>query len=412
MTEPTAASPQQSQTFKCPQCSAPRMDFTPATGGLTCPQCGYQQSIAAATASIDEHDLTSTLADTGKARGYGRELKSVKCKSCGATTEYDPSVASTSCPFCGSEQVLEQKTDPNLIQPEAVIPFQMSSDQAYQNYKTWLGKGFFRPRDVLQRSGATQLKGVYLPFWTFDAHADSHWTAESGNYYYETERYTTTENGRRVTRTRQVRKVRWYPSSGQHADDYDDVLVSGTPSGDQKMLRKIEPFDTKRLTPYKPEYLSGWAAEAYQIPLADAWKNGQALIYKEETQKCDRQVPGDTHRSLNVRTRFTETTYKHILLPVFLCHYSYGGKPFHFMVNGQTGEVQGQAPVDWVKVAIVVILALIVLSIVLCGLIVLANLTGGQEQSFWNLRHLLAWVGPVLAARLPTAPFWDWVWPL
>jgi endogenous inhibitor of DNA gyrase (YacG/DUF329 family) len=347
------------------------MDYDPATGGLKCPQCGHTQTVAAAQAAVVERDLSTALSDAGKAHGYGREMKAVKCSACGATTQVDPAVASTMCPFCGSPQVLEQKPDPNIIQPEAVVPFQLTSDQAYQHYKKWLGKGFFRPRDVIQRSGAAQIQGVYLPFWTFDAHAESQWNAESGNYYYETERYTTTENGRRVTKTRQVRKVRWYPSSGRRADDYDDVLISGTTSGDQAMLKKVYPFDTTRLTPYKPEYLSGWAAEAYRIPLAEAWSQGQNSIRDQERGKCAKEVPGDTHRNLRVRTQLSETTFKHVLLPVFLANYRYNTRLYHFMVNGQTGEVQGQAPVDWVKVAIVVA---IVLALLLVALFVFSQL--------------------------------------
>jgi hypothetical protein len=314
-------------------------------------------------------------------------MKAVKCSACGATTQVDPAVASTACPFCGSPQVLEQKPDPNIVQPESVIPFQLTSDQAYQNYRKWLGKGFFRPRDVIQKSGGAQIQGVYLPFWTFDAHAESRWTAESGTYYHETERYTTTENGRRVTKTRQVRKVRWYPSSGHHADDYDDVLVSGTTSGDQPMLQKIYPFETARLLPYKPDYLSGWAAEAYRIPLADAWPKGQEVIRKEEHNKCDRQVPGDTHRSLNVRTQLSQTTYKHVLLPVFLANYRYNTKLYHFMVNGQTGEVQGQAPIDWVKVAIVVVIVLAILAVV-AFFILSQQSSDGSSQSLLIIQHV------------------------
>lgn len=375
------------------------MDYDPATGGLKCPQCGHAQSIQVAQAAVQERDLSAALSDVGKARGYGREMKAVKCSACGATTQVDPAVASTMCPFCGSTQVLEQKADPNIIQPESVIPFQITSDQAYTNYKKWLGTGFFRPRDVMQKSGGAQIQGVYLPFWTFDAHAESRWHAESGDYYYETERYTTTEDGKTVTKTRQVRKVRWYPSSGQHADDYDDVLVSGTTSGDQGMLRKIEPFDTQKLLPYKAEYLSGWAAEAYRTPLADAWKSGQELIRKDEHGKCERQVPGDTHRNLNVNTSLSSTTYKHVLLPVFLANYGYNNKQYHFMVNGQTGEVQGQAPIDWVKVIIVVVIALVILGIILAVLSQADSSSSSLLQPY--LHHAFLWLDHALALAPP-----------
>lgn len=388
------------ETFKCPQCSAPRMDYDPETKGLKCPQCGYTMPIPESQGLVMEKDLTAALSDTGKARGYGREMKSIKCNSCGATTQVEPSVASTECPFCGSPQVLEQKPDPNILQPESVVPFQITGDQAYQNYRKWLGKGFFRPKDVLQSSGGAQMHGVYLPFWTFDAHADSRWTAESGYYYYETERYTTTENGKRVTKTRQVRKTRWQPSSGSHSDNYDDVLVSGTTSGDQPMLQKVAKFETQKLVSYKPEYLSGWAAEAYRIPLADAWLKGQETIRSEERSKCARQVPGDTHRNLNVRTQLSKTTFKHVLLPVFLANYRYNTKLYHFMVNGQTGEVQGQAPVDWVKVAIVVIIVLAIVAAI--AYFVLSQPSDSSSQGLlFFVQHARLWLGAALAAAPP-----------
>jgi hypothetical protein len=198
-----------------------------------------------------------------------------------------------------------------------------------------------------------------------------------------------------------VRKVRWSPSSGAHADFYDDVLVPGSTSGDQGMLRKVYPFDTKRLVAYKPEYLSGWAAEAYRIPLAEAWATGQGLIQKDEYAKCDRQVPGDTHRNLNVRTWFSKTTYKHVLLPVFLSNYRYNGKLFQFMVNGQTGKVQGQAPIDWVKVIIVVVIVLFLLALAAVVLGLLSQ-DGSSSQSW--LEPALPVLRAMLAAPLAGAP--------
>ena len=350
--------------------------------------------------AVVEKDLAAALSDTGKAHGYGREMKAVACKSCGATTNVDPTVAATECPFCASPQVLEQKVDPNLIQPESVIPFQLTQDQAYENYRKWLGKGFFRPKDVLQSSGASQIHGVYLPFWTFDAHADSRWTAESGYHYYETEHYTATENGKSVRKTRQVQKTRWQPSSGSHSDNYDDVLVTGSTSGDQGILRAVSKFETGKLVAYKPEFLSGWAAEAYRIPLADAWVKGQENIRGDERGKCARQVPGDTHRNLNVRTQLSKSTFKHVLLPLFLANYRYNTKLYHFMVNGQTGAVQGQAPVDWIKVLIVVVIVLAIL-----GVIAYFVLSQQSSDSSTGLLLLLQqarlWLGGALAAGPP-----------
>ena len=90
---------------------------------------------------------------------------------------------------------------------------------------------------------------------------------------------------------------------------------------------------------------------------------------------------------MNVRTQLSQTTYKHVLLPVFLANYRYNTKLYHFMVNGQTGEVQGQAPIDWIKVAIVVA---IVLAILLVVLFVLSQADSGSGESLLPMMQYVA----------------------
>ena len=374
----TVPETQTHETFQCHNCGAPRMEFDPASGMLKCPQCGTTRAIETVEASAQEYDLTVALTDTEKAHGYGREMRAVKCQACGATTQYDPHVTSVSCPFCGSSQVLEQQPDPDLVRPESLIPFKVDRDAARKLYKGWLGRGFFRPRDLTRRAGAELLQGVYLPFWTFDAHADSRWRAESGDYHHVSETYWATENGRRVQKTRQVQKTRWYPTSGRHSGNYDDVLVEGSSSLNKGVFQKIAGYDTRQLIPYQPDYLSGWAAESYRVVLKEAWEEGQRRIRDLEHAASSREVPGDTHRNLHVATALTEATFKHLLLPVWLASYRYNQRVYNFMVNGQTGQVGGQAPVDWLKVAIVTILALFVLA----ALILLA---GQGEAAGLNL---------------------------
>ena len=352
-----------SQTFHCPQCGA-EMGWDADHKMLSCDYCGHQQE-PEQIGEIVEYDLEEFLSSGADvAHGYGTETKSISCQQCGATTAVEPGVTSTECPFCGSNVVLELETAADIIQPESVLPFQISQDAAMRKYQAWLGRGIFRPGDLARRAGRGQLHGVYLPFWTFDAEALSRWRAQAGYYYYVTETYTTTENGKRVTKTRQVRKTRWEPAWGQHSGSYDDVLVYATGSVDQKNLEKIYPFDTKQLVPYASQYLSGWRAEQYQIGLPPAWEIGQGKIRDHERDACIRQIPGDTYRGLNVNTTITDVTFKHTLLPVWIASYPYKGKVYRYMVNGQTGRVEGKKPVSWMRVAIAVVIALIVIAII------------------------------------------------
>ncbi|HKZ85472.1 MAG TPA: hypothetical protein VJ793_17690 [Anaerolineae bacterium] len=371
------------QKFTCPKCGGD-MNFDAASDMLRCPFCSHTMPTPEASEVVQEHDLVQALGDTsGKAHGFGTAVRSYKCQACGATNNVDPHVTSTACPFCGSNQVLEQQPDPDLIQPESVIPFGVDEARAHRMFRDWLGRGLFTPNDLRKSGGGQRLAGVYLPFWTFDAHAESDWTAESGDYYYVNETVWVTRDGKRVQEVRRVQKIRWYPSSGRHAADYDDVLVYATSSVDVTILEKVYPFDTKKLVPYNPSYLAGWGAESYRIALARAWELGQTIVQRQEYDACGREVPGDTHRNLRVNTHLSHLKYKHVLLPVWLASYRYRNKIYRFMINGQTGEVQGQKPISWIKVAIAVVIALIVVAIVLY-LVSQSESSSGELPSYYQ----------------------------
>jgi hypothetical protein len=123
------------------------------------------------------------------------------------------------------------------------------------------------------------------------------------------------------------------------------------------------------LVPYAPGYLAGWRAESYAIDLPTAWTKAQSKIDAMQQVRCAGDVGGDTYRNLRVDNRYSNETFKHVLLPVYVAAYRYNGKPYRFLVNGQTGEVRGEAPYSWIKItlAIVAVLAVIVVLVLLFG---------------------------------------------
>jgi hypothetical protein len=198
------------------------------------------------------------------------------------------------------------------------------------------------------------LSGIYVPFWTYDCNAHSDWTAQSGYYYYETEFYTVRKNGRTVRKSRQVRKTRWEPSSGRRDDIYDDILILASKGLDNELIERIYPYRLDELVPYKSDFLSGWYAEEYSIDVHQGWTNARRKVEQEQHSRCGRDVPGDTYRFLNVDTSLSNLKYKHVLLPVWSASYHYKDKLYHFLVNGQTGEVQGRKPWSWIKIGIAI----------------------------------------------------------
>jgi hypothetical protein len=203
-----------------------------------------------------------------------------------------------------------------------------------------------------------EIGGVYVPYWTFDSTVASNWTAQAGHYYYVNETYTTTENGESVTKTRSVRKTRWVPAWGSRTDDFDDVLVCASGGLPIELARKLETFNTAALVPYSTDYLAGFKAEEYVVELNEGWHDAVDQMSVVQRSRCGNDVPGDTYRFLNVRNSYSEQTFKHVLLPIWIASYRYGEDVHRFLVNGQTGEVTGTAPWSWIKITLFSILML------------------------------------------------------
>ena len=160
-----------------------------------------------------------------------------------------------------------------------------------------------------------------------------------------------------------MRQVRWRAVSGALSHRFDDDLVCASVGVDPGKLRRVEPFPTDTLVPYDPGYLAGWTVERYQIDLVAAAERSREQMNAELRQMCAARVPGDTHRNLIVHATFTEQTFKHMLAPVWLMTYIYRASSYQVVVNGVTGEVAGSRPWSWVKITLLVILALIIFAI-------------------------------------------------
>ena len=347
----------------CPECGGDA-EWSAAKQALACPYCGaivpWSDGQDAFGAAIVEHDLSQALAAVGTdQRGLQAEKKSVKCESCRAISIFDPDRAAQRCDFCGSPAIVPFDDLKDAITPESLLPAAIPAPQVRDQLRSWYGSRWFAP-NKLKRSALTDtLQGVYLPYWTFDAHVDAAWTAESGYHYYVTEQYRDSEG---KTQTRQVQKTRWEPSAGQLSHFFDDDLVPGTVGVHNALLRKVEPFPTlQELKPYDPAYIRGWTVERYQVDLRQAATLSQAQMDAVIEQLCAREVPGDTHRNLEVASDYHARTFKHILVPIWLVSYTYGPKSFQVVVNGFTGKMAGEHPLSWLKIALAVLAAILVI---------------------------------------------------
>jgi hypothetical protein len=148
---------------------------------------------------------------------------------------------------------------------------------------------------------------------------------------------------------------------------FDDELVPASRGVQPEMLRRIEPFPTKELTPYQPGFLSGWVVERYQIDLGAAAHMAREEMDAELRQMCAAQVPGDTHRNLQVSADYSGQTFKHILVPIWLLTYNFGARNFQVVINGYTAKIAGLYPKSWIKItlAVLAVLAAVLLLLLL-----------------------------------------------
>ncbi len=344
------------EEYHCPACGA-EAHWNPAKHALICPFCGSESPASLQTRGADtvivEHDLVAALRNIpDEARGWQSEKTAVRCQSCQAISVFDPDKVAQRCEFCGSAQIVPYTQVKDSFRPESLLALRVSESQARDAIRAWYRRQWLAPNKLNAKSLTDTAKGLYLPYWTFDATVHARWTADAGEYYY------TREGGK------QVRRVRWTPVSGELSHVFDDELVPASKGVDASRLRSIEPFPTTGLIPYDAGYLAGWTVERYQIDLVTAAARSRQMMEAELRQMCAAQVRGDTHRNLDVRATFTEQRFKHILVPVWLLSYTYGASSYQVLVNGVTGRIAGAHPWSWVKIALIILAVLIVLFIV------------------------------------------------
>jgi len=349
---------------KCKDCGAV-LKFAPGTTSLKCEYCGAQNEILSASEPvvIEELDFDKYLA-SGTGDAETQEINTVKCVSCGASTTLKPNVSSDNCPFCDTPLVITSGSATKIIKPKYLLPFKIDSKTAKDSFRNWISDLWFAPGDLKRYADSTdKINGMYLPYWTYDSNTSSDYIGERGVWYFETVSYeTTNDDGDTVTETREERRTMWYPAIGTVANTFDDVLVLASPSLPEKYTRGLAPWDLENLASFDEKFLSGFRTESYQVGVKDGFEKAKDVMAGHIQQSILQHIGGDEQRVISVNTAYHDTTFKHILLPIWLSAYRYSDKVYHFMVNGRTGEVQGERPYSAGKIALAVISAVAVIA--------------------------------------------------
>ena len=378
--------------YPCENCGA-GLEFSPGQQRLKCPYCGHEQDIGPGPARAPSRSAqdgpwgdAAILRDpaTGRALQWDASHKApeivelplhqglnvdrdsdltethrtLSCPNCGAKIEVTSDSHASACPFCATAVVTDTGTT-RLIKPQGVLPFIITQDQAKSALESWLKGLWFAPSGLTAyaRRGK-RLQGIYSPFWTFDAMTQSQYAGARGDWYYETVWVTREINGQRQRVAEQVRRTRWTPVQGRVQRHFNDVLVLASSALPRRIADALTPWDLSHLMPYRPDYLAGFLAEGYTIPLASGHDIAQQEMAGVIAMDVRRAIGGNEQQVSQIRTSHSDETFKHILLPVWTAAYRYNGKSYRFVVNGQSGRVQGERPWSVWKIALAVLAAL------------------------------------------------------
>jgi LSD1 subclass zinc finger protein len=347
----------------CKGCSG-KLQFAPGTNRMKCPSCGTENEIEVSTQIFEELDFEKFVNEF-KEKSAVQEVATVKCQGCGAVTTLNPNVVSDSCPCCGTPQVIKDATTTHSIKPKALLPFAITQEKAFEQFREWIKKLWFAPNKLKKfASNLEKLTGLYIPYWTYDSSTSSDYTGEKGIDYQVSESYTAIENGKSVSRTRSVTKTRWTSVSGHVDNLFDDVLVVASKSLPREYVEKLEPWELENMVPFNESYLSGFKTESYQVDLKEGFDDAKVKMDESIRASVCRDIGGDRQQIHTLNTVYNNITFKHILLPIWISAYTFKDKVYRFLINGRTGEVQGERPYSWVKITFAVLSAAAVILII------------------------------------------------
>lgn len=328
------------QEYKCPCCDG-AIAFDAESQKMKCPFCGneFEMETLASYDSELQNDSESNMqwetnAGSEWQEGEADGLRTYRCNSCGGEIVGDDTLAASKCPYCGNQVVMMGQFS-GALKPDFVIPFKLDKKAAKEallnHYK---GKKFL-PKVFRDQNHIEEIKGVYVPFWLFDADADAnirykatrirHWS-DSRYEYTETSFYSVTRQG----------------SLG-----FEKVPVDGSTKMADDLMESIEPFDFSQAVDFQTAYLAGYVADKYDVDAETSIARANERIKKSTEDAFASTVDGYTTvtpvmSSINLENG----TSKYALFPVWFLNTDWNGQKYTFAMNGQTGKLVGDLPLD------------------------------------------------------------------
>lgn len=324
---------------KCPCCGG-AVQFDVGTQKLKCPFCDTEFDIEAVQQSqqFKENSIEDSIDWGVSPQQYSESetegMSVYACNSCGGEIVADATTAASKCPYCDNPIVMKGNFVGEL-RPDLIIPFKYDKKAAKDALKKHISTKKFVPKIFKSDNHIDEIKGVYVPHWLFscDALADVSYKAENVVTWKDSNyRYTETS---------------YYDVYRSGSLSFDNIPVDGSSKMPDDLMESIEPFDISQAVDFNTAYLAGYLADKYDVTAEQSISRANERIKESALDAFRSTVNGYEvviPQTANVNT--TNGYYKYALYPVWLLNTSWKGNKFTFAVNGQTGKIVGDLPVD------------------------------------------------------------------
>ena len=330
--------------YQCPNCTGP-LRFAGESGQLECEHCGSKFEVSVVEQLYADKEQAAATAGTEPQwdlAGIGEEwsteetahLRSYSCPSCAAAIICDDTTAATSCPYCGNPTVVPGQFSGGL-KPDYVIPFKLDKNAAIVALKKYYKGKRLLPKSFAEENHLDEIKGIYVPFWLYDGET------EASMRFRGTKVKTYTRGDWRITDTDHYRVTR----DGNVA--FEKVPVDGSSKMPDAHMDAVEPFNYVDLKTFSTAYLPGYLADKYDEDAEMCSKRANERIIASTEKAFAATTSGYTtltREYSNIDLKNGDVKYA--LLPVWLLATKWNNKDFLFAMNGQTGKLIGDLPVD------------------------------------------------------------------
>ena len=307
----------------------------------------------------------------------GEEYNAYSCNSCGGEIYTEPTTSATICPFCGNPVAFRGRLT-GLLMPDRIIPFKKDKVDALEGLDAHL-KGNFIPRGFKDDRKLEEVKGLYVPYWVYDAdlRADIEYLGMKENILLPGKEGDVVER-------------KYYRVTRKGTIGFDHIPADASKKMPDDLMESIEPFDYGDAVDFNTSYLAGFVADRYDVEQEDASERVRKRMSEEVDDRFRSTASGYTTLTLkraDLETLNSNTDY--VLYPVWMFNIDWNGKKYTYAMNGQTGKVVGNIPLDKKK------LSLVTISMYLAAMAV-AFIIVGREMKYDDMVDFMTVIGSIL----------------